>query len=125
RVVHRRTRPLHLPHQRDAATRRRRLLASGTERRAVRQAQAALHTGGQVVVVERERHGSTCRPGASRPVGSKTCFTRRCSSTTTGSTVGRGGATARCTTPTPISARNGPWPSAANVASAVGRIDHR
>ena len=64
--------PLHEAHGGDAAPGRRRLLPRHAVRRAVGQAQAAAHAGGQFGVDQVERHGPLTvpdRPGLSRPLG--------------------------------------------------------
>ena len=103
-------------------TRRSGLLAAHPVGRAVREAEPAPHAGREVVGVEaqrggRPRHHGT-RPGLRRPVGSKAVRTRRCRSSTTGSSTGSGAGRSACTMPTPTSATNRPV-SAARPGSAA------
>ena len=61
---------------------------------------------------------STSTPGLSRPSGSNSCLSRRCSSATAGSTGRCGAGCSWCTMPTPTSATNRPVPD--ELARAPG-----
>src|SRR5262249_58024704 len=103
--------PLDLAHGGHPAPGRQGLLARDPVGRAVGQAEAAGHAGGELVVDDAEVHhapSTGSRPGPSRPVGSNTVLIRRWSCATGASTGRAGCGSGRWTIPTPTWATNDP-----------------